>query len=347
MAQRARRFVRGRGCANTIDLADEFQESSGSAVSQSFVIAVVSNERFEWLDQENGWFWYKPKPDRTSNRLVNYIRRILAVSPTVQLAEIRAALRRHFRTANFAPPIAVLSAICDRISFAERDHDVVKREESALDWNSVLGPTETIFKEVLQAYGPVLRRDELLERCLERGMNENTFTLYSTYSPILTRPATGLYALVGAAIPPGTVEAIRREAESRKPIVVDHGWLADGRVFIVWKLSKSALFNGILTLPKHMTSFVEGGYELVAAGEGVGRIDVRGQTCWNVKRLLRRMGAEVDDNLAVVFDLGKRQAIGLIADHGVLSDLMSGQLAIQSGAAQDEDADEAEDEDGD
>jgi len=343
---RARRLVRARGCANTLDLADEFQESFGGPLSQSFITAMVSNNQsFEWLDQENGWFWYRPRAGRAHNRLVNYIKRVLAVAPSAQLSEIRSALRRHYRTANYAPPRVVLAAVCDRVPFAWRDGEIVVRREDAIDWNTVLGPTETMLKNVLQTHGPILRREELLERCLALGMNENTFTLHSSYSPILTRPAKGLYALAGTAVPAGTIEDIRRRSMAPKLTVVDHGWIADGRIYAAWRLNKSALFSGILKMPKSMSSFAEGNYRLITiAGEQLGGIEVRGQTCWNLKRLFRRAGAETEDNLAIIFDLKKREAVGIFSDDELLFDLTSVELALQAPAVEleeNEDDDEA------
>ena len=346
IALAARRFVRSRGCANTFDLSDEFREAFSRNPSQAFIAAIVGKHKgFEWLNQDEGWFWYRPKEGRAHNRLINYLKRILAVSATVQLSEIRSALRRNYRTANFAPPVSVLASICDRVAFAQRNADQVMRIEDEIDWNSVLAATEAMFRDILRSHGPVLRREELFDHSLALGMNEHTFNVYSSYSPILSRPATGFYSLVGAQIPPGTIEDLRRLSGAPRAAATDHGWLVDGRVYAVWKVTKSMLYSGILPMPKSITSFVEGNFRLNAiGGESVGNIEVRQTTCWNLRRFFRHLGAEVDDHLGMIFDLKERQCLGLLGDAEAMSDLASGNLPPQGMAMvlEDEDHDDGE-----
>src|SRR5262249_42118510 len=160
--------------------------------------------------------------------LANHIRRVMAVTPRIQLNELRSAIRRDYRMGNFAPPLNVLASICKRLFFVRFEGDVVTRAPAVIRWDEVLGSTETIFLKVLQEHGPVLRREEFLERCLEHGMNENTFGIFTSYSAVLSRPVPGMYSLVGATIPPGLIEEKRRATTWQGSEIIDHGWRPNG-----------------------------------------------------------------------------------------------------------------------
>jgi hypothetical protein len=111
---------------------------------------------------------------------------------------------------NFATPPDVLASICKRLLFAHLEGDAVVHVPGLAQWDAVLDPNETTLVNVLQAHGPVLGREAFLERCCERAMNETTFNQLTSGSVILNIPAPGMYALVGATIPAGTIEAVGR-----------------------------------------------------------------------------------------------------------------------------------------
>ena len=57
-------------------------------------------------------------------------------------------------------------------------------------------------------------------------MNENTFSVFSTYSPIVEHPGTGLWTLRAVHVDPAAVEAVRAEnaLRPRQKKIVDYGW---------------------------------------------------------------------------------------------------------------------------
>jgi hypothetical protein len=101
LAARAQNLMLPRGCANMMDLTDDARAMFGPHVSQRLTEAVVRTVgRFEWLDQEKGWFWYMPDRSQCSNRLVNQIQqspistrsRALAVSCTKSRPSIQSRI---------------------------------------------------------------------------------------------------------------------------------------------------------------------------------------------------------------------------------------------------------------
>jgi len=59
-----------------------------------------------------------------------------------------------------------------------------------------------------------LDRTELLRQATEAGINQNTFAVYSSYSPILDNPVTDRWVLRGADVSPAAMEAYQSSAST-------------------------------------------------------------------------------------------------------------------------------------
>ena len=202
--------------------------------------------------------------------------------------ELREAVRRIHRIGGFAPPTAVLRELCTKSDFVDLNTDQVERVESVLNWTQILGPTEKTIIMVMKKFGPVIPRVEFMRHCANAGVNENTLIVYSTYSPVLWRPAPGLYAIVGSAIPLGTIEMIRQQRINRGPNKLESGWTSDGRVYASWRISPSNLASGIVKIPTGLKSYLQGEFALSDRnGRGVSSVKITDTTCWNLRRFFR------------------------------------------------------------
>jgi hypothetical protein len=346
LALTAENLMQIRGCANILELTDRAREIFGPNTSQNFTEAVIrTGARFEWLDQDSGWFWYMPNRSRDSNRLIDQIKQIMAVTPSISLRELRAAIRRDHRWGGFAPPLKVLASVCKRLFFIRVDGDTVIRIPSMPQWEEVLGLHEATLMSILQASAPLLRREELVARCRQRGMKENTIKQLMSRSAILTMPAPGMYALVGT-----TVAAGRDDAPAPRPVEAvstngAHGFLPDGRVFLAWKLDSSALRTGVLRVPEPVSMLVQGDYRLDAVtGRELGVLQVRQLACWDARRLLRYAAGDLDDTLIIVLDPRGRDATGIIGDETTISRVMSGDFELLMAAAETDEPEEEQSE---
>jgi hypothetical protein len=138
LAARTRRLVQTRGCANMADLDAESVEIIGSHGSRRFGEAVArSAGMFEWLDQENGWFWYVPDRGVSTNPLINHIRHVMAVTPRIELPQLQMAVRRDIQVETSAPPLNVLAAICRRLLFVQLEGEAVVRLPNLPGWDAV------------------------------------------------------------------------------------------------------------------------------------------------------------------------------------------------------------------
>jgi len=274
-----------------------------------------------------------PDGGRGSNRLVHQIRRILAVAPRIQLAELRSAIGRDHCLGNFAPPTDVLAAICKRLLFARLEGDTVVRVPGLAQWDAVLSPNETMPVNVLKANGPVLGRKDLPERCREHAINENTFNQFILRSVILNTPVPGMYALVGATISARTIDAIGRTSSEERPTTADHGCLPDGRVFLVWKLHFSTLRSGVLRVPGPVNTFVEGEFRFKTITNcELGFIQIFQRACWDVRPLLQYACSETDNTLVIVLNPRDRHAIGILGDETIAAQVISGDFDLDTAA---------------
>jgi hypothetical protein len=318
LVESARNLMQTRGCANIINLAGVARKIFGANTSQAFAEAAVrSAGRFEWLNQETGWFWYIPLGD-DQNRLVDQIKRVLSVAPCISLTDLRTALRRVQHQESFTPPLSVLAAICKRLLFTYLEGDKVVQVASALQWASILDPQERTLMDILKLHGPLLRHEEFLKHCCERGINENSFGQLSAHSVILQSPCPGMYALVGVTIP-GDIENGGTLAYD------DHGFLPDAKVFLCWKLSASDVQSGVLRVIEPVSTFMEGDYNLKSVtGSETGSIQIRQRALWNVRPLLCEVGADVGDILTVILCQREHLAIGMVGNEAVAAKLTAG-----------------------
>jgi hypothetical protein len=145
LAALARRTVQSRGCAKLECLVEDSQEIFGSSTSPALAEAVArTSGRFEWLDRERGWFWYIPERDDNSNCLVDQIKRVLAVTPRISLFELRSSIQRDHQSEELAPPLYVLSSVCDRLLFVRVEGDVAVRVAGPVKWEAVLAASPRI-----------------------------------------------------------------------------------------------------------------------------------------------------------------------------------------------------------
>lgn len=320
----ARRHVSARGCADlyelTEDMASEVHPAFGCDRGISFLRGLVDEaDDFEWLDRDSGWFWRACGFGR--NRLINNVAKVLAASPSITIGELRGAIRREPRMRGYTPPSAILKAACARLPFARLEGDVLVRKEAALAWDQVLGELESILVQEIDRIGPVAQWTELLSACADRGMNAGSFAAMSSRSIVLWRPAGGLLARVGAALPPGLIEAkLRDRPAERGGLTLESGWTSNGLLFLTARPSTTALATGYIYIAVDIRPYVQGNYELQTLdGEALGELQVRGQNCGDLRRLFRRLGAEAGDVAVLWFNPAAKLVVSAVGDRELAS----------------------------
>lgn len=282
----------------------------------------------EFLDKD--WFWrLDGKPAR--NRLRNLTRKMLSVAKSGDLGSIREGLRREFKFRGSrgvsewpltVPPRSILALLYAKHPEFVIHGDVVSTV-SALDYRSELRRTEITLVDVLRsASGQVLDRASCVRGCVARGLNENTLSLYLTYSCLISHLGTDLWSVRGGEVDPVVVEAVRRTSVDRtkERRVLDHGWSNEGRLWAAARLP-SIFSNFVFGIPSAIKEYVSA-RDFAAvdeSGNPCGKIAVTSDgVSYGYGSFLRRRGGDQDDILVVEFDLVELKAVLELGDENLL-----------------------------
>ena len=208
----------------------------------------------------------------------------------------------------FAPPKKVVLEFC-RIACGckvEGETIVAKRPPSVAE---VLSKAELIAYSILAECGPLLHRYDFERKCIERGMNPSTFSIYLGRAPsLLARYGPGVYGLRGAHVVPGDVERCIPPTTKR---LHDHGWTANAMPWLAAELSPAALSSGVIGVPAGIQRFVTGKYVLrTQDGSEVGNLAISGSSGWGLKPLFRKRGGEPGDVVVLTFDVQRHEVVG-------------------------------------
>lgn len=274
----------------------------------AFIKALMLREpTIEELKDAPGWWWRPASALNGRNRFVNMTEKVLAATSSISIRELRDAVRRHVRTNHLAPPSDVMRAIYRQLPRFQLRDDVLTRAPGSEGWEEELSDSEKELVAIFSELGPVIGTHELTDAALARGLNENSLSIYKSYSPILWRISPGYYALVGQSIAPGTLEALQAAEPTYGRTLIDFGWSAQGEMVVCRSISRSILSWGQFTIPAAGQSFIQGEFQLLAFGrQDLGRIEVKDASVLTIRHFLRSFGADEGDTLVMSFDPSTR-----------------------------------------
>jgi hypothetical protein len=286
----------GVACLEWVE-ADSSQSTDDAAIRRELQAAPWCR----WLDDD--WFW-DPKTPRGRNRLVNLSVKMLAACGQLELREVREGLDRSVRNGRL-PHLPSLHAL--RLFYRDHpDFEVDAREVVTsvrpLDPDEELDGTELIFYRILRdAPDAFLDRATLFRQATDAGMNQNTFSVYSSYSPIVDSPMQDRWILRGTDVSPAALEA--RRSPRRRRYAHDE-WTSRGTL----RLERETTYNWSLVtnVSKALKPYVAGRvFEAIdGAGADAGRVrwDENGAS-WGYSVFLQRVGAKDGDVLIAEFNL--------------------------------------------
>lgn len=335
--QTAKRQAGASGVSNCLEVLAECGEKSGNLDERHIKEILERFSEVQFLVDE--WFWY-PAGKSERNRLINFTRKMLSVASPIHLSSLREGVRRAFALRQtrewrlLVPPRNVLEAFYKANPDFEVGPDGLVASRQPLDFREELAETEIIMVMTLRSSPScLLDRASLLRGCLERGMNENTFSVYSTFSPIIEHLGIDLWTLRGVRVDPAAVEALRaaNAARPRERRLIDHGWTAGGLLWVAARLPGSVSLS-VVGIPSAVRRFLAG-REFVALSEqgsiaGTIRVSPEG-ACWGFAPFLRRSGADENDTLVIEFDVTKGVATLRLGSDEILEEY-TGQEQVAS-----------------
>jgi len=337
----ARKLAGQAGVASVFQVVDKFRgqnEQGDEAIaapedflSEDEVRRVLGADTgCEFLDQD--WFWFTDLP-KGRNRLENLAKRILSVASPQPIASIREGVRRVFRyraSSNpryrslVVPPQTVMASFFRQHPAFRIDGDLVGNV-TPIGSRSLLGDGERALVDAIRASAAgVLDRKTLISACMARGINENTLSLYTTYSPLLEHIGLDLWKLRGVRVDPAAVEAVREQNQlrPRETRLLEQGWTPDGKLWIAWKLpgnTSSLVFGVPGAVRRYLANRT---FQAVAkdSGRTFGQVSINtAGSSYGYAPVLRYVGADEGDTLLAEFDLTKSEVQISIADTDMLS----------------------------
>jgi hypothetical protein len=155
------------------------------------------------------------------------------------------------------------------------------------------------------------------ERVPDQPCDRTTTGLYLGWSPIIERIATNRYALRGADVPTGTLEAMRGTSP-RTRVQRGYGWTNHGRLWVGYTLSQAVIDSHVVGVPSALKHELCGSYDLAAPNDTLGQLKTDGTNLWGLSRLLKRYAAEAGVALVLEFDLVAREVYSFIGGQELL-----------------------------
>lgn len=309
-------------------------ESKGHNIEESELRRLLhTNKKLDFLDSD--WFWCPDVPIER-NRLRNVTRRILSVNTPQSLQNIREGARRQYRYRATSharyktltlPPIETIKTLFFRHPDFKVENNFVY-SSTPLEYKTELGETERIMVEVLRSSpAGIMDRNSFEQGCVDHGMNENTFSVYSTYSCILEHVDIDIWKLRGVNVDPTTVEAVRiaNHLKPHNKQVLQFGWDQNGKLWIATRLphfGKNSLVIGCPSAVRRYLEKREFEYTPKGSEHHCGKIvfDQRG-TSWGYGPYIRQNGLDENDILLAEFDLETNTAKLSVGDDELFDDI--------------------------
>ncbi|MDH3746951.1 MAG: hypothetical protein OER97_01995 [Gammaproteobacteria bacterium] len=327
----ARKQVGASGATNVSEVVEQVLQEGFQITEKDALRLLRAHEIVSFLADD--WFWIPSMP-AARNRMRNVARKMLAVTSPMRIPDIRGGLRRVYFFRNSSgtakswplrvPPTNVLTEFFKQHSEFEVDKEGRAYAVENLDYRKELWEPEQIFVDALRSTpSSVLDRQSLLRECRDRGLNDNSFGISTSYSPILSHVDLNIWTLRGVDVNPAAVEALRvaNALRPREKRLQDYGWTTDGKIWIATRIPE--LYESyICGCPGAVVRFLQGRRFRALGEDGldygtIGFSESHG-TSYGYNPFLRRVGAEQGDILISEFDLNADIATLKIGDFELL-----------------------------
>jgi hypothetical protein len=176
-----------------------------------------------------------------------------------------------------------------------------------LDYREVLENTEEALVDIFREHGPALDRPTAIDLGQQYGLESTTTALYLGWPPVIDRIATNRYALRGADVPTGTLEAMR--GPSSRPRAARLRLDYQRRLWIGYTLSQAVIDSHVVAVPGALKNELRGGdevarYDFAVPNDDIGDLATDGHNVWGLRRLLKRYAAEAGDAASWPISLG-------------------------------------------
>lgn len=320
----ALRITSERGALTLTSLAGQLEARFGLSVAEDTIRKLVdADESAFWLDEDAGWLWI---PSAKRQRCLNRARKALCVAESLSFQELRDAIRRDPRMANYSPPSDILRAICSSVDWAIVDGDSV-RPLGLLPGHCLEG-TELGVVSILLELGPVMSVQDLWSLAEARGHSRVRFWQVVINSPCIVRYERSIYGLRGRPVSALEVYELVSQLASLRPegwVARDFGRIDETTAWFVFRLSANTLIRGSLPIPTGFRAELQGSYSLVDdQGTPVGSLTASARTIDGMGPVFRLWNVEADDWLLLLVETQARVITAVVGGMELVSERIEG-----------------------
>ncbi|MDO8848476.1 MAG: hypothetical protein Q7W51_08850 [Coriobacteriia bacterium] len=316
-----------RGALTVEELGRALEAELGMQLGEASLRRFVdADPEASWLDAD--WYWI---PSAGRNRVLNRMRKAVSTAEIVSFHDLRNAVRRDRRMANYAPPSSVLKALCMTQEWVEVDGDHARprgiRPAECME-GAELGIALTLLE-----FGPAMRAQDI--RAVvesETDCSGQRFHQVLMNSACITRYARGVYGLRGREVSALELYELAVNPGTVRPDAVAQGFgqVDEGGFWLAYRLSAASLRRRDLPVPKRARGLLDGKYILddILDGRPV-EFTVDGRLVSGIGPALAQWGVEVGDWLLLVFETSEMKVAGFAGDRDLIAerveDLRDGQ----------------------
>lgn len=294
-----RKETSSNGCTNVQRLALLIGMELDDADKIRDLMALFPEVR--WLDDGSTWLLSSRS---TRNRLANIASKVFSVAPSVEINELRAALRRHVRV-NFVPPAGALGNLLQHYEIAVVVNGVAVANPK-LD-KAELGINDQGFVYAFEALGNPVTREQLEDFCIdELGMNINSFYVCLSYSPFIAKLATGVFALVGQDVAPGAISQLKDDIKENR-FEDSSGWSKVGTLWWHFQADRPTANTGTRSVPTFVFNLTSGDWNVRSVdGLKLGVAKIENGFMSGFRAAFLALGVANKDFLQFDFDIADR-----------------------------------------
>jgi len=224
-------MVRQAGAAHVFFVVGALAAQGLAAAPAQVVLCARMFVGFEWLVEDEGWFWYGPASDNRAKWTA--LKVLSAANRPVDIEELYAAMARarfskqgeRLSPAAVSIPMPVLQIVLSRFSEVRRSHfnDFRLAPDIADDASATfLSPTESIICDAITQHGGVTSRRTLTQELVDTGRIERiTMNMALMSSPVFRRHDRGIWTITGFSFTP---EALQKACEAKRQLQLVDGW---------------------------------------------------------------------------------------------------------------------------
>jgi hypothetical protein len=275
------------------------------------------------IDPEQRWWVPTAETPHSRNRLINTARKVLSISNPVSVDDLREGFLKlaTFRNSSndsysadwaiMVPSRAAILLFFEHQNGFRVDNEMIYAEE-VLDYREQLGNVErAIVEATMNSPTGVLRRNDIIRECSRRGINENSVSLYTSYSPVIQHVAQETFKLVGKEIAASALSAHQAALSQkiRTKTILLSDW-KDGRIRLCVRCPEQ-VHTMVVGAPAAFRNFLkERSFEAYDLDEKlVGTITSNNRgSMWGMAPFCTANGIEENDILSIEFDIAAGKA---------------------------------------